>query len=151
MIRSFGFTLMTLCLASMFSTHGYGAEKPTYTDRMNAGTEEVEYVLESISRNGREVTLTLSATLTKGPERREILFFSANMVDAEGNEYKARLNTNGSRSRPEQVTVRAGIKTKINLRFPLDPKVSKLQVLEVTMSFVERVAIRFSDLEIPNK
>ena len=45
MIRSFGFTLMTLCLASIFSTHGYRAEKPTYTDRMNGGTEEVEYVL----------------------------------------------------------------------------------------------------------
>jgi hypothetical protein len=33
----------------------------------------------------------------------------------------------------------------------LDPKVTKLQTLEVTAALVERVAIKFSDLEIPSK
>lgn len=138
------------CLSLASGSEGRGADKPTYTDRFNV-TEEAEYVLEKVTRKGREVTLTLTGTLTKGSVNRTLLFFGVNMVDADGNEHKSRINPRGIRPQPERVTLRPGVKTKMNIRFQLDPKVSRLQTLEVTMSLVERVAIQFSDLEIPSK
>lgn len=142
--------LKVLCILLAWVNYGMCADKLTYTDKFNV-TEEAEYVLEKVTRNGREVTLTLTATLIKGPEKREVLFYGVNMVDTDGNEHKSRLNAVGAKSQPERVTLRAGVKTKVSLRFPLDPKVSKLQTLEVTMSAVERVAIQFSNFEIPGK
>jgi hypothetical protein len=151
MVRSLCPVSFVVWALVILSGDGRCADKPTYTDRFNGGSEEAEYVLEQVTRNGREVTLTLNATLTKGPEKRELLFFGVNLVDTDGNSHKARINANGARSRPEKVTLNAGVKTKVTIRFPLDPKVTKVQLLEVTMSAVERVAIKFSDLEIPAK
>ena len=129
----------------------FGDERPTYTDQSNAGTIEVDWVLEKVTRNGRQVTLTLTATLTKGPERVSMPFFTVNAVDAEGNEHKARINAKASGPMPPQVvTLRAGVKTKVEFRFPLDKEVSELQTLEVTAALVERVAIMFSDVKVPS-
>jgi hypothetical protein len=144
--------VVVMCGLLLASTHAYGQEaaKPTYVDRFNGGTEEAEYVLEKVARSGREVTLTISAKLTKGPERRSIMYFGVNMVDADGVEHKARINSNAAgRTRPHEATLRAGVKTKLEIRFPLEKSVTSLQVLEVTSAFVERVAIRFDDVEIP--
>ena len=145
------FTPPGLCVALFLAlaSPALAAEKPTYTDRFNAG-DEAEYVLEKITRKGRDVTLTLSVTLTKG-NRRTLQFFGVNTVDGDGKEQKTRVNGSDPRPKPESVTLRPGVKTKLEIRFPLDPKISKLQVLEVTMSFVERVAIKFSDVEVPSR
>jgi len=143
---------MGVCGLLLLASAAVGVEpaKPTYIDRFNGGVEEAEYVLEKVEPSGREVTLTISATLTKGPERRTIQYFGVNMVDSDGVEHKARINSNaGGRSRPQEATLRAGVKTKLEIRFPLDRAVTQLQIVEVTAAFVERVAIRFDDLEIP--
>jgi hypothetical protein len=150
MARFFRVVAVVLCIAMASVGEGKCADKPTYTERFNVD-EEAEYVLEKVTRNGREVTLTITATPTKLSVNRTKQFFGVNMVDADGNEHKARVNGGGARPQPESVTLRPGVKTKVNIRFPLDPKVSKLQTLEVTAALVERVAIKFSDLEIPSK
>ena len=141
---------VALCIAMAPIDEGRCDDNPTYTERFNVD-EEAEYVLEKVTRNGRVVTLSLTATLTKGPVNRTKQFFGVNMVDADGNEIKARVNGLGAKPTPESVTLRPGVKTKVNIRFPLDPMVSKLHTLEVTAALVERVAIKFSDLEIPRK
>lgn len=126
------------------------ADKPKHTDRFNGGTEEAEYVLEKVTRSGREVTLELTATLTKGPERRTLHYFSVNVVDADGKSHSGRVNANaGGRAMPEKADLRAGVGTKVQIRFPLAQDVTRLKTLEVTSSAVERVAIRFSDVEVP--
>lgn len=143
-------TLGMLIMATGLS--GNEPAKPTYIDRFNGGTEEAEYVLEKISRSGREVTLTIMAKLTKGPERRTIAFFGVNAVDADGAEHRVRINSGAAgRSRPQEAILRAGVNSKLEIRFPLDKSVTRLQLLEVTSAFVERVAIRFEDLEIPSR
>ena len=149
-MRFLSATLVVLCITIGGSGEALCQEKPTYTDRFN-GNEEVDYVLENITRKGREVTMTLSATFTKGARNRDLLYIGVNLVDVDGNEHKARVNGGANRPKAETVTLRPGVKSKLNIRFPLDPKVTKLQTLEVTSSFVERVAIRFFDLEIPNR
>lgn len=127
-----------------------GDAKPTHTDRMNAGAEEVEYVLEKVTRNGREVTVVITATLKKGPEKRTVHYYSANAVDADGKAHKSRINANASgKSIPEAVDLRAGVGTKMELRFPLAEGVTQLKTLEITAAAVERVAIKFSNLEVP--
>lgn len=144
-----GLSITLVSLACVFAIHHPGKcdDKPAYTDRFNVN-EEVEYVLEKISRKGREVTLTISATFTKGARDREFQYFRVNMVDVDGNPHQSLINASGNRPAPERVTLKLGVKTKLNIRFLLDPKITKLQTLDVTMSLLERVALKFTDLDL---
>jgi hypothetical protein len=143
--------LLVVAAAVFMVAGASAADKPTYTDRPNGGAAEVEYVLEKVTRSGREVTLMLTATLKSGPEKLSPTYYSVNMVDADGKEHKARINADPSgKSRPQMVNLRAGIKTKVELRFPLAKEVKELQTLEVTAAAVERVAIKFSDVKVPD-
>jgi len=65
MARFFRVASLVVCLVVAWGSNGMCDDKPTYKDKFNV-SEEAEYVLEKVTRNGREVTLTLTATLTKG-------------------------------------------------------------------------------------
>lgn len=128
--------------------------KPKYTHLFNEGfkaaKDEAEYVLEKVTRDGRQVTIELTATLTKGAEKKTMRYFSVHAVDADGKTHKGLINAGpDGKGAPEVVDLRAGLPTKVQIRFPLEVGVTKLKTLEVTMTAVERIAIKFSNLEVP--
>lgn len=125
-------------------------DKPTYTDLSNGGRIEVTYVLDKVTRNGREVTFALTATLDKGGDRK-FNYFKMHAVDTKGKSYK---DIEINYVRPgiyglKDVELSEGVATGLEFTVKLPEGVTHLKTVDFTSAAVGRRAIKFTKIDIP--
>lgn len=126
------------------------AAKPSYTDSSNGGRTEVKYVLDKVTRDGRDVTFALTATLQKGGDQK-FNYFKMHAVDSNG---KAHNDIPINYVRPgiyglKDVFLADGVETRLEFRVKLPEEVTELKTVDFTSAAVNRRAIKFKKVEIP--